>query len=77
LSYFPGACQLQWQVGILVVGDIPRNAKKLPLIPAVKLCLRGCVSIWRNTHSPGMGGLEYPSPYAATGRKKRLYWACL
>jgi hypothetical protein len=50
LSYFPGACQLQWQAGILVVGEdpvIPRNAKKLPLIPAVKLFLRGYVSIWR------------------------------
>jgi hypothetical protein len=27
--------------------------------------------------SPGMKGLEYPSPYATTGRKKRLYWPCL
>ena len=24
--------------------EIPRNAKKLPLIPAVKLFVRGCVS---------------------------------
>jgi hypothetical protein len=43
----------------------------------VKLFLRGCVSIWRYKQSPGMGGLEYPSPYATTGRKKRLYWPCL
>jgi hypothetical protein len=53
LSYFPGACHLQWQVGISVVGedpDIPRNASKLPLIPAVKLFLRGCVSD-EDTHS--------------------------
>jgi hypothetical protein len=55
LSYFPGACQLQWQVGILVVGEDPdtptwseaRSAQKLPLVPAVKLFLRGCVSTWR------------------------------
>jgi hypothetical protein len=26
---------------------------------------------------PGMGGTEYPSPYATTSRKKRLYWLCL
>jgi hypothetical protein len=27
--------------------------------------------------APGMGGIEYPSPYATTRRKKRLYWLCL
>ena len=26
--------------------------------------------------APGMGGIEYPSPYATTSRKKRLYWLC-
>jgi hypothetical protein len=36
--------------------DIPtwseaRNAQKLPLVPPVKLFLRGCVSIWRNKHT--------------------------
>ena len=28
-----------------------RSAQKLPLVPAVKLFLRGCVSIWRYKHT--------------------------